>query len=205
MIPIGTEIESPQTGERLIVRSTADSSDGQLCRLELIVQPGSYVVRSHVHPNQEERFVVLEGRYGWRIGDRQGVAEPGETLVCPAGVPHSQWNAGATPMRIYYEHRPALTSAEIFFETQFGLSRDGKLASDGNISLLQAAVLVSEVADFIRPASPPRWVQDLAFPVLAAIGRRCGYRARYPQYHFAAGERPLEFRHPRRGPVIAKS
>lgn len=53
MIPIGTAIESPQTGERLIFRSTA------------------------------ERFVVLEGRYGWRIGSETGIAEPGETLVCP--------------------------------------------------------------------------------------------------------------------------
>lgn len=182
MIPIGTVIDSPQTGERLIFRSTADSSNGSLFQAELIVQPGSYVVRSHVHPLQEERFVVLEGSYGWRIGERTGMAGPGETLVCPKGVPHSQWNAGTTPMRIYYEHRPALTSAEIFFETQFGLSREGRLTPAGDIRLLQAAVLVAEVGDFIRPASPPRWVQDLAFPPLGAIGRLLGYRARYARY-----------------------
>src|SRR5438477_7724801 len=86
MIPIGTVIDSPQTGERLIFRSTADSSHGELFQAELIVQAGSYVMRSHVHPHQEERFVVLEGRYGWRIGGRTGVAGPGETLVCPIGV-----------------------------------------------------------------------------------------------------------------------
>lgn len=182
MIPIGTEIASPQTGERLIFRSTADSSGGSLFQAELIVEPGNYVVRSHVHPVQEERFVVLEGCYGWRIGDRSGEAGPGETLVCPPGVPHSQWNAGTSVMRIYYEHRPALVSTEIFFETQFGLSREGKLTRSGDIRLLQAAVLVAEVGDFIRPASPPRWLQDLAFPPLAALGRLLGYRARYPRY-----------------------
>lgn len=186
MIPIGTTIESPQTGERLTFRSTADSSGGTLFQAELTVQPGSYVVRSHVHPLQEERFVVLEGRYGWRIGNRTGVAGPGETLVCPVGVPHSQWNAGDTPMRIYYEHRPALVSAEIFFETQFGLSREGKLSRTGDIGLLQAAVLVRTVGDFIRPAEPPRWVQDLAFPPLALVGRLLGYRARYARYRQGA-------------------
>jgi mannose-6-phosphate isomerase-like protein (cupin superfamily) len=182
MIPIGTAIDSPQTGERLIFRSTADSSNGELFRAELIVQPGPYVVRSHIHPLQEERFVVLEGRYGWKIGDRFGVATAGETLICPAGVPHSQWNAGSTPMRIYYEHRPALVSAEIFFETQFGLSREGKLSLTGDIAVLQAAVLARALGDFIRPEHPPHWLQRAAFPPLSAIGRLLGYRVRYEKY-----------------------
>ena len=182
MIPLGTVIESPQTGERLTFRSTAESSGGALFQAELVVQPGTYVVRSHLHPLQEERFVVLEGKYGWIIGDQRGTAGPGETLVCPRGVPHSQWNAGDGPMRIYYEHRPALASAELFFETQFGLSREGRLTAAGDIRLLQAAVLVREVGDFIRPASPPGWVQALVFPPLAILGRMLGYRARYPRY-----------------------
>ena len=182
MIKVGTQIESPQTGERLIFRSTAESSKGQLFQAELIAQPGSYVVRSHWHPTQEERFVVLEGTYGYRIGAHSGVAHPGETVVCPVGVPHSQWNAGSGVMRIYYEHRPALESAEMFFETYFGLSRDGKLLPSGDMRLLQAAVLLTEVSDFIRITSPPLLVQQVGFPLLAAIARRRGYRARYPEY-----------------------
>jgi mannose-6-phosphate isomerase-like protein (cupin superfamily) len=188
MVRIGTEIESPQTGERLIFRSTADSSNGDLFQAELIMQPGSYVVKSHIHPIQEERFVVLEGRFGWEIGKERGVAEPGETLACPVRVPHSQWNAGDGPLRIYYEHRPALTSAEIFFETYFGLSRDGKLSEKGDMKLLQGAVLLAEVGDFIRPAQPPVPVQNALFPLLAWLGRRRGYRARYPQYALPVDE-----------------
>ncbi len=157
MVKIGTEIESPQTGERLIFRSTADSSNGQIFRAELIVKPGPYVVRAHNHPSQEESFVVLEGAYGYQIGNN--------------GI-----------LRIYYEHRPALTSAEIFFETQFGLSRDGKLSPKGDINLLQGAVLLQEVGDFIRPSSPPIAVQNTLFPVLAVLGRIRGYRPRYQKY-----------------------
>jgi mannose-6-phosphate isomerase-like protein (cupin superfamily) len=182
MVEIGTTIVSPQTGEQLTFLSTKDSSGGRLFRAELVVQPGAYIVRSHIHPLQEERFVVLEGSYGWRIGKEIGVAGPGTTLVCPQGVPHSQWNAGNVPMRLYYEHRPALTSAEVLFETQFGLSRDGKLSAKGDIPLLQAAVLLEQVGDFIRPAFPPQWMQGLLFSPLAIVGRWCGYRARYPKY-----------------------
>jgi len=72
--------------------------------------------------------------------------------------------------------------AELFFETYFGLSRDRKLLPSGDMHLLQATVLLTAVADFIRIASPPLLVQDLAFPALAVIGRARGYRARYPQY-----------------------
>ena len=182
MLKIGTVLESPQTRERLIIRSTADSSGGELFQAELIAQPGSYIVRSHVHPSQEERFVVLEGSYGYRIGDRTGTASPGETVVCPIGVPHSQWNAGPDVMRIYYEHRPALESAELFFETYFGLSREGKLLPNGDMPLLQAAVLLTAVSDFVHIASPPLIVQKIAFPVLAAVGRASGYRSRYPRF-----------------------
>jgi quercetin dioxygenase-like cupin family protein len=188
MVPIGTEIESPQTGERLIFRSTADSSNGELFQAELIMQPGPYVVKSHIHPTQEERFVILEGRFGYRIGDEEGVAEPGQTLVCPPKVPHSQWNASDGVMRIYYEHRPALLSVEIFFETHFGLSRDGKLSEEGDMKLLQGAVLIQEVGDFIRPASPPLWMQDVLFAPLAALGRMRGYKARYPEYALPQAE-----------------
>lgn len=183
MIPVGTTIHSPQTGETLIFRSTKESSNGELFQAELIVQPGKYVVRSHIHLDQEERFVVLEGKYGWCIGDKSGIAGPGETLVAPPGVPHHQWNAGDTPLRIYYEHRPALESTEIFFETQFGLSNEGKLKKkDSDFPLLQGAVLLDVVSDFIRPSSPPVWVQKLAFPILSRVGRMMGLRARYERY-----------------------
>ena len=136
MVELGTAIVSPMTGERLTFLSTADSSAGEVFRAELVVQPNRYIVRPHIHPNQEERFVILEGRYGWRIGKETGVSGPGTTLVCPRGVAHSQWNAGDALMRIYYEHRPALTSAEVFFETQFGLSRDGKLSPAGDFCIM---------------------------------------------------------------------
>src|SRR6266487_4193592 len=113
-----------------------------------------------------------------------------DTRSVPRAGPHSQWNAGPAVMRIYYEHRPALESAELFFETYFGLSRDGKLLPSGDMRLLQAAVLLSEVSDFIRITSPPLLVQQVGFPLLAAIARRRGYRARYHKYSSATQAAP---------------
>ena len=180
--PIGSTIHSPQTGETLTFLSTHASSKGELFKAELLLEPGKYVSRSHIHPELEERFVVLEGKFGWKRGSETGVAVAGETIIVPIGVPHYQWNAGDTPVRIYYEMRPALESIEVFFETQFGLSNEGKLTSTSDFPLLQGAVLLEQVCDFIRPSSPPVWLQKLVFPVLVPIGKLLGLRARYARY-----------------------
>lgn len=183
MVEIGTTIHSPQTGESITFLSTAESSNGELFRAEAVAQPGPYVVAPHIHPRQEERFIILEGLYGWQIGRERGVSGPGSTLVCPPRTPHSHRNAGSVPMRFLYEHRPALVGAEIFFETLFGLSRDGKLRPSGDLPFLQGALLLAEEAgDFLRPASPPMWVQNLVLGPLAKIARSRGYKARYPEY-----------------------
>lgn len=178
MAEVGSELVSPQTAERLIFRSTEESSNGELFQAELIMEPSLYVIRSHIHPNQEESFVVLEGRFGIYIDRVLHIADAGETLVCPPNTAHTQWNAGSGTLRILYEHRPGLKSAETFFETYYGLSRDGKLNKKGDMNLLQGAVLLDEVGDFIRPTFPP-WP---IIPPMAKLGRRLGFRATYPEY-----------------------
>lgn len=43
----------------------------------------------HVHHTEDEIFHLLEGDLRFRVGDRELVAGPGETLLAPKGVPHS--------------------------------------------------------------------------------------------------------------------
>jgi len=43
----------------------------------------------HVHRHDDEVFHVLDGRLRLRVGDDDLVAEAGETLVAPHGVPHT--------------------------------------------------------------------------------------------------------------------
>ena len=46
--------------------------------------------------------------------------------------------------------------------------------------------LLTAVADFMRIASPPLIVQRVGFPLLAALGRARGYKARYARYASSA-------------------
>jgi hypothetical protein len=90
-------------------------------------------------------------------------------------------DAGPEQVRIRGQIRPALRT-ENFFETFFGLGRDGKTNRKGLPNLLQLAVLAREYEDEMRLAKPPFAIQRMLFAPLAIVGRIFGYRSRYPRH-----------------------
>jgi mannose-6-phosphate isomerase-like protein (cupin superfamily) len=50
--------------------------------------------RSHVHPDQDKMYFVLEGRGLAAVGEEQSEVGPGELVLAPAGVPHGMKNTG---------------------------------------------------------------------------------------------------------------
>ena len=179
---VGAEIFNAMSGERLVFLQTHRSSSGALFQARITMPAGHYVIESHFHPHQEERFEVESGQLAVRVGNALRYVDKGEDITIPVRTVHSYWNAGSDPLQVLYEHRPALVSAEVFFQTYFGLSRDGKLSPAGVMNTLQAAVLIQEVGDFIRPPKPYPPLQDALFKPLAELGRALGYRPWYPQY-----------------------
>ena len=72
---------------------------------------------------------------------------------------------------------------ETFFETIFGLQRDGKFPVEGEKrppNLFQGALIVTGYENYL--ARPPVPIQKALFPPLAFLGRLLGYRASYPRY-----------------------
>jgi mannose-6-phosphate isomerase-like protein (cupin superfamily) len=53
----------------------------------------------HVHHDDDEAWVVLEGTLGFRVGDELVTAGPGAAVLVPKGTPHAYWNAGDTEAR----------------------------------------------------------------------------------------------------------
>jgi mannose-6-phosphate isomerase-like protein (cupin superfamily) len=76
------------TGERVVFLDSAADSDGALVRMDFSVRPGGFVAAEHVHPNQEERFEILEGIVRLRVGGSEREVRAGERAVVPAGTPH---------------------------------------------------------------------------------------------------------------------
>lgn len=174
-------IENPITGERIVFLKTARDTSGELLRLEYLAPPRTLGPPLHVHPYQEERFEVLSGTLGARVGeDEQGLGK-GQSLTVPSGTLHTWWNNGADEVRMLVELRPALRMEEIF-ETTFNLARDAK-TNDRGIpkNPLRAVAMAREYADETRLARPPFAVQRVLLGLLAPVCGLLGYEGRYPK------------------------
>jgi quercetin dioxygenase-like cupin family protein len=71
----------------------------------------------HLHPEQAERFEILEGSMRTIVDGEERVYEEGESFDVPPGTPHQMAAEGPTRMR--WEVKPALRTAE-FFERLYG-------------------------------------------------------------------------------------
>ena len=163
MIQAGDTIENPVTGERLVFRKTSRETGGQAVVLETYVQPNGFVAAAHVHPSQEERFEVLRGSVGFKIGRKKLAAGPGQRLTVPAGTPHKFWNAGEDEAHFVCEVRPAL-QFESLIETMFGLAADGKTNRKGMPKPLRLAVIAHAHFDTVQLPFPRALVQRLGSP-----------------------------------------
>jgi len=178
MIHAGDSIENPATGERLVFRKTSRETGGQAVVIETFVQPNGFVAAAHVHPNQEERFEILQGSVGFKVGRKKLVAGPGQRISVPAGTPHKFWNAGEDEAHFVCEVRPALQFEQLI-ETMFSLAADGKTNRKGMPNMLRLAVIANAHFDTVRLPFPPAFMQRTGLALGAPLGRLLGYGATY--------------------------
>jgi quercetin dioxygenase-like cupin family protein len=178
MIQAGDVLENPVTGERLVFRKTSRETNGEAVVLEAFVKPSGFVAAAHVHPYQEERFQVLRGTVGFRLGRKKLVAEPGQRVTVPAGTAHKFWNAGDDEVHFVCEVRPALQFEQLI-ETMFGLAADGKTNRKAMPNPLRLAVIARSHFDDVRLPFLPAWMQRIGLALGAPLGRLFGYQATY--------------------------
>jgi quercetin dioxygenase-like cupin family protein len=130
--------------------------------------PGGDPPPSHLHPHQDERFVVTSGLLNVRVGTTERVIGPGEILEIRRGVAHAMWNGGTTPAEVRWETRPA-GRTEAWWAALQGASREGEMPG-----LLALARPLREYGDVFVLAVAPRWVLRPGLAVVAAIARLAG-------------------------------
>ncbi|HKY12300.1 MAG TPA: cupin domain-containing protein [Gaiellaceae bacterium] len=186
MIRSGDRLENPITGEVLIFHRTSEDTDGEAVLVETIVRPHGFVAAAHVHPHQTERFEVVAGSLGLRIGEQELVAGPGDVALVPPGTPHRFWNAGDREVRFLCEVRPAL-QFESLIETMFTLAAEGKTNAKGMPNPLRLAMIAKAHFDTVRLPFPPAWLQRLGLALAAPLGGLL----RYPPLAAAPVDRGL--------------
>ena len=130
MIRSGDTIHNPVTGERITFHATSADTNGEAVVIECTVKPDGFVAAAHVHPSQTERFNVIDGRLGMKVGRKKLLLERGDVAEVEPGTPHKFWNMGDEEVRFVCEVRPAL-QFESLLETMFALAEDGKTNKKG--------------------------------------------------------------------------
>lgn len=181
MAKAGESIDNPVTGEHIVVLQSGQETAGELFAFELSLRPHGFVNAEHTHLKQEETFEVTRGIVRFRIHGQEMDAATGQRVVIPAGTRHVLWNSSNVEASMTVWLRPALKT-EVFFETFFGLARDGKTNTLGLPNIFQTAVLVADYQEtkvLLPPAVP------ILLKLLTPLARLLGYRSSYPQYRIA--------------------
>ena len=174
----GQTLHNPVSGEQITFLRTAADTDGAQLEFEVALTPDGHVPGAHVHPEQEERFDVLEGTMKFRLGLRTIVAGPGETVVVPAGRVHRFANGGDEPCRARVQVTPALDMEDLLVTTT-ELALEGNVTRKGMPKPLHLALFVRRFEREVRAPFPPAWTVRVLMAPLAALARRRGHAERY--------------------------
>ncbi len=142
----GQVFDNPVTGERVVVLTDPLEHSDRVLTANLIVAPGGRVATPHIHPKVRERFHVLSGKVGFKVGKEQLTLGPGQSAEVLPGTVHDWWQVGDEEASVVVEAVPGDRLAEMLTSI-FGLCRDGKANAKGVPSLLQTAVMVNEFSD----------------------------------------------------------
>ncbi len=187
----GDVLEHPSFGVRMTFLETAEETNGELMRVEVVLPP-KFSMAEHVHPRQEERHRVLSGTLTARVGGHEREYTVGEQVIGPPNVPHAWRNASShETLRIVSEHRPVL-HMELMLEAGSAIGCDFEANKKGALKqLLRMAVLMDEIKDDFYFTGLSMRLLMASLVALAPVGRRLGYRTAYQDFggHVAAARR----------------
>lgn len=102
-------------GGRYVFKLRARDTDGALCQFEGVVPPGHGTPPHRVH-GQDKSFLVLEGTFGFRLGEELFTASAGDFVFVPRGTLHQFTNTGPAEARLLVTFTPAGHHEEMFAE-----------------------------------------------------------------------------------------
>jgi mannose-6-phosphate isomerase-like protein (cupin superfamily) len=86
-------------GERCLIRISAADTNGAYSVVETVSDPGDSTPL-HVHQNEDEHFLVLEGTARIMYGDKTFDAAAGTSVTLSRGIPHAWGNPSDSPLRM---------------------------------------------------------------------------------------------------------
>jgi quercetin dioxygenase-like cupin family protein len=111
---VGTELRDPGSGSCTVFLATAESTSGAYVEVRHTYPPHSSRPPAHLHPEQDERFVLESGRLRAVVdGQERELAAPGDVLEVPRGTPHAMWAVADEPTVVLWRTTPALRTDQM--------------------------------------------------------------------------------------------
>src|ERR671918_500973 len=88
MARTGEVIEDPVTKQRITFLKTREDTGGELLQMDFVMWPGGFVPTLHLHPSQEETFIVHSGKPRFTVAGNVSDVGPGQTITVAPGVAH---------------------------------------------------------------------------------------------------------------------
>lgn len=105
--------------------------------------PVGTFVPPHIHPTQEEFVYMLEGRLDVILDGQESLAEPGDLVRLPRGIPHGLFNRTDSDVKCYFWVSPAQRLYDLFW----ALHNLGPTADPAEV----VAVSAQHEVDFLPP------------------------------------------------------
>jgi mannose-6-phosphate isomerase-like protein (cupin superfamily) len=155
-------------------RLTVTAHTSELLEVEAEWAAGATPPPPHLHPSQDERFVVHEGELTVELDGEQRTVRAGETFEVPRGTPHKMYNAGAAPAKATWQTRPALQTID-FWREMDAARRTRPTGKGGVLSPVAVAPILKRYRNVFQLALPAP-LERTALAVLTTAARIKGYK-----------------------------
>lgn len=173
MIELGKSYRHPRTGRELRVLQ----NDPDVYEIEVTLPAGILASRGHVHLDFEQTFTVVEGQADAAVNGEVRRLTAGEEIHVPRGAKHVDiWNSGSETLVARNRLWPNPPFIRAYAQTVIACLVDGRIGDNGDLPRLHVAVIQSETAGQSFAAGTPIVLQRALLPLLAALGRRRGYK-----------------------------
>jgi quercetin dioxygenase-like cupin family protein len=76
--------------------------------------PGAFVP-PHIHPTQDEFIYMLSGRFDLLLDGKEAIAEPGDLIRLPQGIPHGLFNKSDADIKCLFWVSPSRRLYDLFW------------------------------------------------------------------------------------------
>jgi quercetin dioxygenase-like cupin family protein len=130
----------------------AAQTEGAVAAGVVTLRPGGRVPL-HVHADEDEVFLLLEGALRATVGDEEHLLTPGTVALLPKGVPHAIAVAGDAPVRFFAVVTPGAFGG-FFHDVVARIAAAGPGATAETVNAIKAAAAADYGLSFAAPGGP---------------------------------------------------